>query len=222
MLIVLISLLEAAICLFLMYYSIAGKQQAVRSYLLSLESELEEKKEIKENFLKTFGSMIDVGTLRVKVNELKSAEASLRAEKGRITITQAELDTVEARLRELEEIERELEASGLETKEELSILQKKTDDLRQRKDKLEGRLQDAAGKIDQLVQELELTSQMQEHLENMKAQLLQTQSKIDLLLLQIEEGNSQYFSVKRRYDALDIEYAQLYEKFAEAEALLED
>jgi hypothetical protein len=32
---------------------------------------------------------------------------------------------------------------------------------------------------------------------------------------EIQKGNDQYFILKKRYDALDIEYAQLYEKFAE-------
>ncbi len=52
----------------------------------------------------------------------------------------------------------------------------------------------------------------------MKAELLQTLERIDMLLVQIEQGNEQYFIMKRRYDALDIEYAQLFEKFSEAES----
>jgi hypothetical protein len=37
--------------------------------------------------------------------------------------------------------------------------------------------------------------------------------------MQIEAGNEQYFILKQVYDALDIEYAQLYEKFADAGAV---
>jgi len=40
---------------------------------------------------------------------------------------------------------------------------------------------------------------------------------LSALLLQVEQGNEQYFQMKKRYDALDIEYAQLYEKFSESD-----
>jgi len=53
----------------------------------------------------------------------------------------------------------------------------------------------------------------------MTSQLTMAEEKIDTLILQIEIGNEQYFTLKRRYDALDIEYAQLYEKFSESEAM---
>ena len=49
-------------------------------------------------------------------------------------------------------------------------------------------------------------------------QIVQTQEKVTTLLTEIEEATEQYFLLKQRYDALDIEYAQLYEKFSEAEA----
>ena len=137
--------------------------------------------------------------------------------RGRITITQAELETVEGRLRELEEIERELEASGIETKEEINILEKKQADLASKNQTLQGKISESTQKLEAILGEMEFTAQQQEQIDAMKSQLLQTQEKIDTLLVQCEEGNQQYFILKQRYDALDIEYAQLYEKFAEAE-----
>jgi hypothetical protein len=56
-------------------------------------------------------------------------------------------------------------------------------------------------------------------LEAIKTDLLRTEQKTDELLMQIEAGNEQYFILKQVYDALDIEYAQLYEKFADAGAV---
>jgi hypothetical protein len=49
----------------------------------------------------------------------------------------------------------------------------------------------------------------------MKAEIEKAEEQIETLLTQITAGNEQYFILKKRYDALDIEYAQLYEKFAE-------
>ena len=75
----------------------------------------------RKKFEEIYGKMVPFPDLAEKVLETRSYEESLKAERGRITITQAELETVETRLRELDEIERELEASALETKEELNI-----------------------------------------------------------------------------------------------------
>jgi chromosome segregation ATPase len=158
--------------------------------------------------------MIDVGSIRELISELGGLEESLKAERGRITITQAELETVETRLRELEEIERELEASAIETKEELNILKKKEKELRSKNDELKQRIAEATGGLEKLLSEVELSSQAQEQMTAMQTELLATQEKIDVLILQIEQGNEQYFILKKRYDALDIEYAQLYEKFS--------
>ena len=65
--------------------------------------------------------------------------------------------------------------------------------------------------------EIELSTVAQEQMAAMQTELLQTERKVDVLIVQIEEGNEQYFILKKRYDALDIEYAQLYEKFAAVE-----
>jgi chromosome segregation ATPase len=56
---------------------------------------------------------------------------------------------------------------------------------------------------------------MQEQITRAKSELLKTEQQIQTLLEEIQAGNEQYFILKKRFDALDIEYAQLYEKFAE-------
>ncbi|MCB0332030.1 MAG: hypothetical protein KDD55_00955 [Bdellovibrionales bacterium] len=201
----------------LLFFAIQQNQGGIVKNLKRLETEHEKKSEFKERIEGFYSEMVDLGTIRQVIAEVTSIEEALKAERGRITITQAELETVETRLRELEEIERELEASGIETKEEFSILQKKQQELATKNTQLKEKIQASLAELDNLMQEVELNSQMQEQVMIMKTELLQTEEKIDLLLLQVEDGNEQYFILKKRYDALDIEYAQLYEKFAEAE-----
>lgn len=189
--------------------------EAVRA----LTSALAEREALQARFDGLFSQAVPIPVLRGKATEYASVEESLRAERGRVTITQAELETVENRLRELEEIERELEASGIETKEEMAILEKKRNELKQRNDTLKAELAAATERMNALMGEVEMTAQMQEQVVAMKTQLAETESRIDQLLVEIENSNEQYFILKKRYDALDIEYAQLYEKFSEAEAL---
>ena len=69
--------------------------------------------------------------------------------------------------------------------------------------------------LDEIISQIELTAQMQEQVARARAELVRTEEQIQTLLTQIQEGNEQYFVLKKRFDALDIEYAQLYEKFSE-------
>jgi len=179
--------------------------------------ELGAKQELVAKLRALYSTMVDTNSARNKIREIKALQETLKAERGRITITQAELETVETRLRELEEIERELEASGLETKEELTILEKKQRELVGKNDALKNKIADSAQQWEQLLKEIESNSQLFERAQAAKMELITTEERISTLMLQIEQGNEQYFILKRRYDALDIEYAQLYEKFSESE-----
>ena len=71
-----------------------------------------------------------------------------------------------------------------------------------------------------MIKEVQLTAEMKQQIEDMRNELLTTETRIEELFKEIESGNKQYFVLKHRYDALDIEYAQLYERFSEAEAAL--
>jgi chromosome segregation ATPase len=200
-----------------MYAAVLKRRSEVTKVLAVLSDHVEEHQKLKSKMETIYGSMVNLQVARDKVKELGALQESLKVERGRITITQAELETVENRLRELEEIERELQASALETKEELKILEKKERELTNKNDNLKREIEESLREFDQLMEEIEMSAQMQEQVQLMKTDLLKTQAQIDTLMLQIEEGNDQYLVLKKRYDALDIEYAQLYEKFAEIE-----
>jgi chromosome segregation ATPase len=184
--------------------------------------ELELRRKLKDELEGLYAQMADVSSLRKQGRALIGVKESLKTERGRITITQAELETVEARLRELEEIERELAASNLDTQEEINILLKKREALATKNDNLKQQISSSLAQIDTVMGELQMSAEMQEQIGAMKVEIVQTQEKIDSILLQIEQGNEQYFVLKKRYDALDIEYAQLYEKFAAAEEASKD
>lgn len=207
-------LLLSAALFFLFAKSSNGSSQAVQK----LDDQIKERESLLTELQEISSQLVDAALLREKARELSEYTEALKAERGRNTITQAELETVESRLRELEEIERELEASGIETKEELKILNKKQKDLASKNDALKEQIASSLSQMDQIVSQMQLSTELQGQIDTMKTQLVLTQQKIDTLLLNIEAGNDQYFILKQRYDALDIEYAQLFEKFSEAEA----
>jgi chromosome segregation ATPase len=213
------ALIGAGVSGFFMYRFKAASSSQGGKIEATLKEELELKSDILIKFRDYYASMADINSARAKIQEIKGLQEGLKAERGRITITQAELETVENRLRELEEIERELEASGLETKEEITILEKKQNELVAKNDSLKAKIQESMQQWDQLLKEIESNSRLAEGVQAAKTQLVITEDKVAVLMLQIEQGNEQYFILKRRYDALDIEYAQLYEKFSEAESM---
>ena len=210
-----VSGLELLACLGLSYYFVVYRTGgAVRSNLLGLKKEVVEREALLQEFEGLLQGLVSSEELVGKVRELVSVTSALKIESGRSVIIKSELETVDARFRELEEIERELEAANLEAKEELKILQKKERGIAEQNESLKQRIQIALEEMERTFSKIEMTSQMQEQIARMKSELLSVQSKIDLLLLQLTESNEQYFVYKRRYDALDIEYAQLYEKFS--------
>lgn len=215
------AIFEALLIIGLMYLAVSKQTKVARGNLKELQKEVEEKTSMYQKLEGLFAQMVEIGGMRERAKELISLQESIKAERGRITITQAELETVETRLRELEEIERELEASGVETKEELSILKKKEQDMKTKNENLKGQIAAAVGRINSAMSDLKLSAEMEEQVNAMKTQLVMTEEKVDTLLLQIEQSNDQYFILKKRYDALDIEYAQLFEKFSEAESAIQ-
>lgn len=196
-------------------WSAASKQK--KHILQSIEKrkrELESKKEHKECIQKAIEDTIPATVLQERYVEMQVVDEALRAERGRITITEAEMETVEVRLRELEEIEREIEASSVETKEEIRILQKKHGELQKTMDALKPSLAECVAGLDAFLAGEHGAKDLEEKLLEIRTAMQATLEQGDRMLQEISTGNNQYFTMKSRYDALDIEYAQLYEKFS--------
>lgn len=214
-LIILAGLIPTGIFGFLIFRAASAGQSNAGEIIQVAQTSLDEKAGMLKQIEELLASMVEIRDLRSKVKELLIARESLKAERGRVTITQAELETIENRLRELDEISRELEASAVETKEELKILEKKEKELSTKNAQLKQQIADSLSRMEEVFGKMEMSAQLQEQVEKMKSELIRTDVQIGTLLVQIQGGNEQYFILKKRYDALDIEYAQLYEKFSE-------
>lgn len=180
-----------------------------------LKEEISIKRELWERLERLRQEMASPAEHEKVLSEVNVARESLKAERGRVIITQAELESVEVRLRELDEVNRELEASTLETKEEIKIFQKREVDLKTKNEELRVQIADSTTKLEVLMSEIEMSVQMQEQVKFMRADLLKSEQQVETLMNEIQKGNEQYFISKRRYDALDVEYAQLYQQYIE-------
>lgn len=152
------------------------------------------------------------------LRELSTLDQDLKNKNVKFSLALSELEAVEFRLQELEEIRREIEASATEIKDELRALQEREEELRSRRQELEVMLRASAEKMSTIATELAMSSEMQIQIERMQGELVLTQEQCGRLLGQIEKGNEQCMAMKQRYNALDIEYALLYEKFARLES----
>lgn len=215
---IIIALIEAVGLVAGIYFGLSRMKGGAGDVMGKLNADTNERRAIVTQIEECVQKLVPLAEVRKIVGEIIVVQEALRAERGRTTISQAELETVEGRLRELEEIERELEASGIETQEELKILQKKEKELKAKNEALQTQIKDSLDKLQALMGEVEFSAQAQEQMANMKSELLRTEQQIETLVVQMEESNEQYFTMKKRYDALDIEYAQLYERFTETEA----
>jgi len=146
------------------------------------------------------------------VEQAKNVEEEVRTEKGRITITEAELEAVDVRLRELEELKRELEMSSIDAIRELELLRAQERDITQQNDGLKGQLKNTFQELDQLLEMLASNTEAVNRLHAAKKELMESEVKHQFYQEQIALLNQKYVGLKKAYDALDIEYAQLYEK----------
>ena len=155
--------------------------------LSTLVTETEQRQALVNEMGECVQHLVPLQEVRRLVGEILVVQEALRAERGRTTISQAELETVESRLRELEEIERELEASGIETQEELKILQKKEKELKTKNEALQTQIKESLARLEQLMGEVEFSAQVQEQVAAMKSELLRTEQQIETLVVQMEE-----------------------------------
>jgi len=214
MIVILISaFLETSILGGLLWWVVKREVDAQDVRFRPLSDALAERKKVVDRIELFKGHLVPCDDMRRVVSSTIEHGDIIQAERGRAAIAKVELESVELRFRELDEIERELDASELESKEELKILKSREEELRLRNEELKNRINESLGILEELRSKVAMTEEQSRILKNMEDELLYAQEQIDELLAQIAKGNDHYYQLKRRYDALDIEYAQLYEKF---------
>jgi len=216
-LVFLTSLLSSGAIGYLTFFRMKGGNQSGES-----EKEIEEAFRSLQDLLARLEAAkprdVAISQVLPPVKELQILDDELKSKNVKVSIALSELEAVEFRLQELEEIRREVEVSAAEIKDELRALQEREAELRSRREELESMLQASAERMSTIATELSMSAEMQMQIERMQGELVSTQDQCDKLLVQIQQGNEQCIAMKQRYNALDIEYALLYERFARLES----
>jgi chromosome segregation ATPase len=210
-----IASLQLAVIFFVVFTKARGMNEANREISEHLEDEIRQKRELVVAIDEAREELVSEDEFHLLARKYQVALDILKEEQDKYVIAQAELESLDKRLRELDEVSRELEASSTESKEELKILKKKQGELKHKNDELKVQIQDSVKKIEELVAEIELTVQMKEQVARMKSDLVSTEERIDSTMTEIDSINEQYFRMKKKYDALDVEFAQLFQQLSE-------
>lgn len=210
--IILVFLISAAFVCFTLFRKVNGQKEVIIENLRILQEELEEKKKILENLAKVSMGLISEDECQSAKNLLAKSKEGLDAEKGKATILQAESEAVDIRLRELEEIERELDSSGVEVAREMEMLRAQDKDIEFRNSNLFGLFEQSNFVLDKAGAGSSGDPEVAQIIAKVKSDIEATEQRLKQFQEELPNLNEKYVSLKRAYDALDIEYAQLYEK----------
>ncbi len=213
--IVIILLIYVATFVFVSFKVLSTRNAVEKSHKENLERVSKEKKE-KQSLLQSIAMKVIGLTTPEAVTkateDLSEFDAIIAAEKGKQAIAEAEIETLDIRLRELEELRRELEVSNMDAVKEVEMLKAQERDMSNKNLGIQDQLKNSFDQIEILVSMLSGNANAVEQLNKAKSELEAAEKSISFYEGEITKINTQYVALKRAYDALDIEYAQLYEK----------
>jgi len=112
----------------------------------------------------------------------------------------------------LEEIERELDSSGVEAAREMEMLRAQDRDIDFRNATLFGQFETSQIVLDKAASSSRGDPEVADMIAKIKGDIEASEQRLKQFQEELPNLNEKYMSLKRAYDALDIEYAQLYEK----------
>lgn len=210
--IIVVFLAATAFVCFTLFRKVNGQKEIIIDNLRILQEELEEKRKVLENLAKVSVGLVSEEECQSARNLVSKSKEGLDAEKGKATILQAESEAVDIRLRELEEIERELDSSGVEAAREMEMLRAQDKDIDYRNSVLFGLFEQSGLILDKAGASSGGDPEVVQMVSKIKGDILAAQQRLKQFQEELPNLNTKYMSLKRAYDALDIEYAQLYEK----------
>ncbi|MCS6894076.1 MAG: hypothetical protein NZO16_05880 [Deltaproteobacteria bacterium] len=156
--------------------------------------------------IKTLIPKQDANELVTILEEFANLE---RLEKSKFNIASLELSSLEGRLREFSDIEQELESSALETRDLVKSYQTAWDEITTKSSNIRNNLNIALEALNNLFssdESAKLSDNIEKFLDEIISYELVVKSALDCIS-----------KLKTRFDALDIEFAELYERFGELE-----
>ena len=148
------------------------------------------------------------------LKELSFLETKKRRENDEASITEAreKVEALKKKIADLDSLTEELKASLIESSKEMDMLRTQERELRDKSETMKVELEQVMTKLEQLLKDFSSSQEVVQTLNKIKEEILTCQEKMYWYQEKISEINMNYMQLKRVYDALDIEYNQLYEK----------
>jgi len=208
-------LIVSLVVIYSLYLVRASRVKVELSHATSLqraEFELKTKQKILEDIAMSISGLVSTEDIDQYSKEIIALEEQSNSLKGKYAISEAEIEALDIRLRELEELRRELEVSKMDAIKEIEMLKAQERDISNQNAAINAQLKSSQEQLDILLDMLQSNSVAVEQLNKTKNEITNIEKKISYYEEEVARINQQYVGLKRAYDALDIEYAQLYEK----------
>jgi len=184
----------------------------VDGYLEAMQTQLTNRQDALRKLAELILGFCPEEEIEIIKQEVATMESAFNAEHGRLTITHAELDAVRHRLNDLVETDKEIKSSLEAADKEYAILKSQEEEIKLQNSKLEEGLSSIISKIDELTSELKGSEELAKGFLKAKEDLQAVEGQFKWYESEIVQLNEKYIDLKKAYDALDIEYAQLYER----------
>ncbi|MBP9837106.1 MAG: hypothetical protein KBC84_00180 [Proteobacteria bacterium] len=198
------------------YFLFIKKSDVIKISLDDHLGEIARLKEEKKSYLVDLANIAlgnaskkEIDQLQLQISELEQEVAS---KKGQIALTEAELESLNTRIKELEEAKMEAEWNHGTAQQEITQLEEDQKSIQTEIESLKKQLQEAIDKLDTLFELLVGVSGSEEALNKAKAELQNAENQLSEYTIEFAKLSKKYIVLKQDYDALDVEYAELYEQ----------
>jgi hypothetical protein len=218
LLIILYGLAHAGVLHYVVRWRLDESARHLRRVLRSATAELANKSDLETQLLDLYGQLLEFGDLANQVTELTKTKKRLADLDARFTQTQQKLDVAENRLRDLDEIDMELRNCAVELEEIEEKAAKKSADFRNKNQTLKTTLELVFSDAQPMLEEDGAPQQFRDTLHKFQESSPKLFGQFNIILDEVAGQYDAFLKFRKRYDALDIEYALLVSKVEEMEA----
>ncbi len=196
------------IAYFLFIYKLSSPQDSYQESIESLDKLVLERRNILKEIAVFVLGLVDplyYQELNKQVTELKE---QLAAKKLKIQTVENEINKTETNLKDVAEVNQELEMSQIDSQKEIDLLKAQETDISNQNAWYKQELQNVVKNVSESLAKIEGSKSL---IDNLSTQTAKADQKARYFQSEIELLNKKYLEIKNQYDALDIEYAQLYE-----------
>lgn len=197
---------------FLFVNKIAAPEKAYNESIKNIENLVEDRKKSLKDAAQFSLGFIDVDYYEQLHKQVEELSGVVYSKKQQVLSLENEVLKAELSLKEVEDVKKEIEITQIETKKEVDLLKAQDSDMAEQNAQAKQALQDIIKNVSPIFEALASLEGSDAIVDALFMQTGNADQKLEFFQTEIQGFNKKYLELKEQYDALDIEYAQLYEK----------